>query len=176
MRSRIGNVSPSTKTSSCGVTSRAGLVRISPFTLTRPAKIQSSASRREQRPTRAMILAMRSPSRARGAAAGLDASLRPRSSRRRNGRFSVRASGRSRSRRGRASALTPSRKRPVAGRSAADRSGRSLRGPRENEERPPGGRPLPPPLPKPPGGRPLPPPDERPLPPPRDVLLSFMLR
>ena len=42
-------------------TLKAALVRTVPLTATRPAAIQASASRREQRPARAMTLAMRSP-------------------------------------------------------------------------------------------------------------------
>src|SRR5690242_951563 len=44
-----------------GPTITAGLVSFLPSTLTRPATIQASASRREQRPARAMRLAIRSP-------------------------------------------------------------------------------------------------------------------
>src|SRR5689334_22357872 len=44
-----------------GPTRTAGLVSVLPSTLTRPAAIQASASRREQRPARAMRLAIRSP-------------------------------------------------------------------------------------------------------------------
>src|SRR5215468_11199416 len=46
---------------SASVTLRAGEVSFWPLTLTRPAAIQASASRREQRPARAIALAMRSP-------------------------------------------------------------------------------------------------------------------
>src|SRR5215469_16907937 len=43
-----------------GPTTNAGLVIFAPSTTTRPAAIQASASRREQRPARAMRLAIRS--------------------------------------------------------------------------------------------------------------------
>ena len=45
------------------LTLKAGLVSTSPLTLTRPAAIQASASRREHSPARAITLAMRSPAR-----------------------------------------------------------------------------------------------------------------
>jgi hypothetical protein len=53
-------------------TLKAGLSSTLPLTLTRPSAIQRSASRREQRPARAITLAMRSPS---GVSAGLSFSL-----------------------------------------------------------------------------------------------------
>src|SRR5215467_13135594 len=46
---------------SCAVTLSAGELMAFPFTVTRPAAIQASASRREARPARAITLAMRSP-------------------------------------------------------------------------------------------------------------------
>src|SRR6185437_12181920 len=59
-----------------GVTVTAGLVRIAPSTRTRPSAIQRSASRREQRPARAITLAMRSPPVAGAASSSLIASRR----------------------------------------------------------------------------------------------------
>ena len=62
MRSAPGSGLPSTMIRSARVTFSAGEAIFSPFTATRPAAIQASASRREQSPARAMTLAMRSPS------------------------------------------------------------------------------------------------------------------
>ena len=58
----IGGISmPSRWMISPGITLKAGEARARPLTLTRPAAINSSASRREARPARASRLAMRSP-------------------------------------------------------------------------------------------------------------------
>lgn len=59
MRSRRGSGLPSTVTRSRVVTLIAGDEIVPPLTATRPAAIQSSASRREHRPARAITLAMR---------------------------------------------------------------------------------------------------------------------
>jgi hypothetical protein len=56
--------SPSMVILSASVTLTAGLVSTLPLTATRPCAIQSSASRREQTPARAIALEMRSPSKA----------------------------------------------------------------------------------------------------------------
>jgi hypothetical protein len=63
VRSGAASGSPSTRTSSSSVTLKAGLESALPLTVTRPAAIQASASRREQTPARAMTLAMRWPAR-----------------------------------------------------------------------------------------------------------------
>jgi len=56
----VGSGLPSTTMVSLGPTTQAGVVNFSPFTMTRPASIQRSASRLEHNPARAMTLAMRS--------------------------------------------------------------------------------------------------------------------
>src|SRR5262249_33836069 len=58
VRSRMGNGLSSTLIWSSGVTLSAGELITAPLTATRPAAIQVSASRREQRPARAIILAI----------------------------------------------------------------------------------------------------------------------
>src|SRR5579871_1695744 len=64
-KSRAGSAAgkglPSTRMRAAGPTTRAGLLSFLPSTMTRPAAIHASASRREQRPARAIRLAMRSP-------------------------------------------------------------------------------------------------------------------
>src|SRR5437660_6333892 len=50
---------PSTATASSGVTSRAGSVTVSPPTVTRPARMISSAARRDATPAAARYLARR---------------------------------------------------------------------------------------------------------------------
>ena len=60
VRSRCGSGLPSTAMRSAAVTLSAGDVIVAPFTDTRPAAIQASASRREATPARAITLAMRS--------------------------------------------------------------------------------------------------------------------
>src|SRR5271167_1798138 len=64
-KSRAGSAAgkglPSTRMRAARPTTRAGLVSFLPSTMTRPAAIHASASRLEQRPARAIRLAMRSP-------------------------------------------------------------------------------------------------------------------